>query len=173
MKFATGLAVFWTVLVGMLSAGDPDTPCFRDDFQNGLGPAWHVIAGQAKVAEQADQPGLRFLELSPGSVVMLQTGEPLRNFVIEAKVRFIKRKGDNAEAPFLVRAQTRRRSGPASLPGPAKQCRARSSVDCGHRPRKGVLAGSAQGRSLVCGQDRGRRQPRRHLDRWATGAGCL
>jgi hypothetical protein len=92
-------------MVGPLWASDPVAPCFHDDFQGGLQPAWRVIAGQAKVAEQPDKPGERFLEMSPGSLVMLQTKESVRDFVIEAKVRFIKRKGDNAEAPFLLRAR--------------------------------------------------------------------
>jgi hypothetical protein len=105
MKFATGLAALLLTSVGTLRAGDPDVSCFRDDFQGGLQPAWRIVAGQAKVAERPDNPGRRFLELSPGSVVMLQANKPLRDFVVEAKVRFIERKNDNAEAPFLLRAR--------------------------------------------------------------------
>ena len=105
MKWASGLAALLMGMGGTLWAADSATLPFHDDFHGGLQAAWHVLAGEAKVAEQPEWPGQRFLELSPGSVVILQTKEPVGDFVVEAKVRFIKRKGDNAEAPFLLRAR--------------------------------------------------------------------
>ena len=173
MKWASGLAALLMGMGGTLWAADSATLPFHDDFHGGLQAAWHVLAGEAKVAEQPEWPGQRFLELSPGSVVILQTKEPVGDFVVEAKVRFIKRKGDNAEAPFLLRARPGGDQARAGLLDPTSQCRDCRALDLRRRHRQGVLAGAAQRRAMVHGQNRGRGPSRRHLARWAIGPRSL
>ncbi|MBN1342116.1 MAG: hypothetical protein JXQ73_05525 [Phycisphaerae bacterium] len=76
---------------------------FSDDFESDLSPQWQVVSGSPKRAADPDSPDRLVLELGSSSKLMLRLDPPMRDFVIEARVRFAEdRKW--VEAPFLLRS---------------------------------------------------------------------
>ncbi len=87
----------------VLGATDAMAARFADDFESGLRPEWRVVSGGPKVVPHPDEPGKHVLALGPSSKAMVPLASPVRDLVMEARVRFAERRGW-VEAPFLLRS---------------------------------------------------------------------
>ncbi len=90
-------------LLGLLVGTPAADVVFEDDFESGLREKWRVVAGAPKVVADPDRPDEHVLELGPSSKIMVRLEPPVRDLVVEARVRFAERRRW-VEAPLLIRS---------------------------------------------------------------------
>lgn len=88
------------LLTACLALAAPPGRAWRADFEAGVGPGWRVLAGAPRTV---GVPGGRALEMTPGSIALLEGAGERADVAVVARVRFAERMGW-IEAPFLLRA---------------------------------------------------------------------